>query len=217
MVDSFKTARSRSPVIANGGALLVDELASEELLALLGAECAQARDTAREQLQRLDDGGGWRSATPARHLLSAEGGPVQDGFYADRTLHRTLSDWCGVEVRPSSGRGTYSYYEREGHHLALHRDVRRCDVTLITCLFRHDLGARSGALRLFPGHATTSLPTLARRAETGTARSLELHPQPGQSVLLLGGCVPHEVRPAAAGHLRWISVLCFEMVSGEHT
>ena len=58
----------------------------------------------------------------------------------------------------------------------------------------------------------TDLPGLI--GTRGTARALDLHPQPGQPVLLLGGCVPHEVRPATAGHLRWISVLCFEMVPG---
>jgi len=201
------TTRQRSAIIASGGALLIDQLMSDALLKTLFDECASRRPVAKDQVQTFSSQGRWRSADPARHLASADGGTSQMSFYQDASLHHTLSQWCGCRLKPTSGRGTYSYYDQPGHFLALHRDIRTCDVTLVTCLHRVDSRSLSGALRVYPTSIRTPLEQIDAEAPYR-----DLHPQQSQSVLLLGGCVPHEVMPAAEGFQRWISVLCFEMV-----
>lgn len=201
--------KQRDAIVASGGALLIDELLSDDCLARLSEECRERRSSAREQFQALSGHGRWRSADPARHLMTADGGPEQMAFYNDPGLHACLAEWCGFPVHPTSGCGTYSYYDQQGHYLARHRDIRRCDVTLVTCLQRTEGTEPSGALRVYPHSVRTPLEQV-----DDNAFHLDLHPREGQSVLLLGGCVPHEVLPAAIGFRRWISVLCFEMRSG---
>ncbi|ASJ73984.1 hypothetical protein [Granulosicoccus antarcticus] len=201
------TTRQRPAIIASGGALLIDQLISATLFRALFKECASQRSVAKEQVQTTSGQGHWRSADPARHLASADGGPSQMAFYHDTDLHHTLSQWCGCRLKPTSGCGTYSYYDQQGHFLARHRDIRTCDVTLVTCLHRVDAPVPSGALRVYPASIRTPL----ERIDAAAAHR-DLHPQQSQSVLLLGGCVPHEVLPAADGFQRWISVLCFQMV-----
>jgi hypothetical protein len=199
---------TRAPIIAAGGALVVDGLIADSWFAALQAEGLAARVNAREQIRTQSDPGRWREGNPCRWLASAEGGPVQTAVYADRGLSSTLARLAGHSVRPTGGQGTYSYYDRPGHFLGLHRDIRRCDLALITCLQRAAGVASSGALRLYPKSTRARLETIGPDTP---ARDIEM--QPGQSILLLGGCVPHEVLPAAAGFSRSVSVLCFEIVT----
>lgn len=203
---------ARAPIVAGGGSLVVDDLITGPWFLALRAEGLAARVTAREQVRIETDPGNWRSGNPARYLASAEGGPVQSAIYADHGLSARLAEFAGLPVRPTGGQGTYSYYDRPGHFLGLHRDIRRCDLTLITCLHRSGAASPSGALRLYPKALVTPLASIGPETPV---RDVEM--QPGQSVLLLGGCVPHEVLPAAEGFSRSISVLCFEILTYENT
>jgi hypothetical protein len=199
---------AHAPIIAADGALVVDGLISDSWFAALRAEGLAARANARDQVSARSDGGPWRGGNPARFLASAAGGPVQQAMYADHGLSSALTTLAGHTVRPTGERGTYSYYDRPGHFLGLHRDIRRCDLALLTCLQRTAGAVASGALRLYPKSIR------ARFEEIGPdtpGRDIEM--QPGPSVLLLGGCVPHEVLPAAQGFSRSVSVLCFEIVT----
>ncbi|MEM9138350.1 MAG: hypothetical protein AAGB15_00840, partial [Pseudomonadota bacterium] len=117
-----------------------------------------------------------------------------------------LEELSGQGLKPTGERGSYSYYDRPGHYLGLHRDIQTCDLTLITCLSRHDGPAPSGALRLYPKSIRSDLDAIS---DDTVYRDISM--KPGQSVILLGGCVPHQVLPAAEGFSRSIAVLCYQM------
>jgi hypothetical protein len=59
---------------------------------------------------------------------------------------------------------------------------------------------------VYPAHARQ--PFAAIRAERHP-RAVDLTLVPGESALLLGGIIPHEVTPIASGQQRTMSVMCF--------
>jgi hypothetical protein len=183
-----------------------EDIFNADWFAGLSAEGLAARSRANVQLKQEPENLALRRGDPNRHLASAEGGPVQTAIYNNVGLIQKLSECCGRKIRPTGGQGTYSYYDLPGHFLGLHRDIRRCDVTLITCLHRQGGDFPSGALRVYAKSAATSLSKIGSHTWHRDIRM-----SVGQSVLLLGGCVPHEVLPAAKGYARHISVLCFEI------
>jgi hypothetical protein len=195
----------RPALISAGGSLVIDQLFGEHWFRALRAEGLALRGNAVEQRKDQPDPGGWRAGNPDRFLASAQSGPVLDRIYADPELAVRLEALAGAALHPTGARGSFSYYDRPGHYLGLHRDIRGCDVTLITCLERVDGAEPSGMLRLYPKSMRSPLQHVAR---SQSPRDIAL--RPGQSLLLLGGCIPHEVRPAAPGYRRAISVLCFE-------
>jgi hypothetical protein len=110
-------------------------------------------------------------------------------------------------VRPTGTRGSYSYYVHAGDHLGLHLDIETCDVTLISVL-RDDAGPDrpSGGLLVHAAHLGRDLHEVRR--EPGRGLGL-VKAGPGQSVVLLGGLLPHETVPVDEGGTRVISALCF--------
>ncbi len=194
-------------VIELRGFAVVDTIPDAATLGALRAEAWAAYDNADRQECDTDDGEELRGGMPRRRLFSAGAGPAQDTFYHDRQLAERLSDLCGLTVTRSGSRGSYSYYASEGDCLDLHRDVETCDVTLITCL--HDTSdprSQSGALVLYPDRLTESLSEIRARPDDG---ALLLKLMAGQSLVLLGGAVPHRVLPVVEGQARVISALCF--------
>ena len=114
--------------------------------------------------------------------------------------------------RSPTGSGSYSYYEEPGDFLALHRDILQCDLTVITCLMARRMAGPTGELTIYPGLLREPL-SVARAAgrQAGTVVALE----PGQSVLLLGGLVPHEMTPTAGGQERIVAINCFRIETGD--
>ncbi len=104
-----------------------------------------------------------------------------------------------------AGVGSFSYYE-PGDFLALHRDIVACDITLLTCLRDTATGTsdRRG-LRIYPAYARVPLTQL--RSENAPAH-IDVHLDRGQTAVLLGGIVPHEVLPMAEHQHRTVSVVC---------
>ncbi len=145
---------------------------------------------------------------PARWLESAPGGPVVDGLYRAPVLHAWLRRLTGLDWEPSGGLGSYSYYRREGHFLGVHRDIDACDLAVITCVDETGAPCCSGAgsLSLWPSRAHE--PLVAIRAQPDLGR-VSVRLQPGESIVLLGGLVPHALEPLAASHVRIVSPLCF--------
>lgn len=133
-----------------------------------------------------------------------------DALYAAPELAQRISRLVGIAAQPTGVRGSYSFYDRPGDFLGLHRDIQTCDVTLIVCLDRSG-GAtpETGALRLYPNAARCPL---AKIAAARPARDISMHP--GQAVVLLGGVIPHEVLPADATFRRTVAVLCFRADAG---
>ena len=154
-----------------------------------------------------DDGADGRGGTPARALHTAGAGEVQDALYASPWLQAFLTAQCGHPIVPSGNRGSYSYYVEPGDHLGLHLDVDTCDVTLITVLQDDtDPGDPGGGLAAYPARLGSALRDVRAAPDDGIAL---VKAQPGQSIVILGGLVPHRVLPLGARGQRVISALCF--------
>jgi hypothetical protein len=112
----------------------------------------------------------------------------------------------GITVEPTGG-GTYSYYEVRGDFLALHRDVVKCDVAVITCLsLRVSDGPSAGGLYVYPEYMREPL-SRVRAAGKGVGRAVSL--DRGETIVLFGGILPHEVTPMMEGQERIVSVMCY--------
>jgi hypothetical protein len=197
-----------SPLARAGGVALFDGLPPPESCAALAAEAWDAyAGSDRQDLEVGDDGEG-RGGTPARALRTAGGGPIQDELYAAPWLHAFLSAECGVPIIPSGNRGSYSYYVEPGDFLDTHLDIDTCDVTLITVLHDDiDPNDAAGALAAYPGAFGGPLSSIRAAPNEGLAL---VKARPGQSIVILGGLVPHRVLPLGAQGQRVISALCFE-------
>lgn len=181
-------------------------LVESDLLRGLRIEAQAARRGAAEARVIDDRPAEWRGGVPARAYLSAPGGPVQDAFYAATWLAEILSGVAGRGCIPTARRGTFNYYLRPGDHLALHRDVEGCDVAVITCLLRRAAPrADGGQLLLYPGCAHMPL-TAARQAGS---MPVPVDLREGETLVMLGGAVPHRLLPLAGSQERVVSVLCF--------
>jgi hypothetical protein len=194
-----------SVLMQRGGCVLIDNLLQPHLLTALCAEANERQDEARHtvwpgSVQQVD----WRGGDPARSYAGVTGGPTQTSIFASPDLSNYLSEICGMRVK-IAGVGSFSYYE-PGDFLALHRDIIACDITLLTCL--RDTGSGTSdrrGLRLYPAYARAPLTQL--RSEEAPAH-IDVHLDRGQTAVLLGGIVPHEVLPMAAHQHRTVSVVC---------
>ena len=196
------------PLARAGGVAVFTGLPPPETCAELTDEAWRAYPQSdRQDLEAGDDEEG-RGGTPARALRTAGGGPAQDAVYASPWLHAALSEQCGLTVVPSGNRGSYSYYVQPGDHLDTHLDVDTCDVTLITVLYDDiDPTDAAGGLAVYPGAFGAPLSRIRAAPDDGVAL---VKARPGESILILGGLVPHRVVPLGAQGQRVISALCFE-------
>jgi hypothetical protein len=194
------------PVGQAGGATVVDGIPDPVTAARLVAEAMEVYPSADRQHVAVDDGAAGRGGMPVRRLWSAGGGPAQDTFYAAPWLTDYLSAVCGTPVAPAGSRGSYSYYVGDGDFLGLHLDIETCDVTLISVL-RDDGGPGdpAGGLLVHAAHLGQDLHAVRRAPHEGVV----LKAAPGQSIVLLGGLLPHETVPVVADRPRVISALCF--------
>ena len=195
-----------SPLYARGGYAIVPDLIPSAILADLKAEALATRSSGQRNALAYSDATEGRGGAPGRAFTSAHGGRVQWGIYSAPQLIAFLSEMCGLGVRPTGG-GTFTYYEQLGDFLALHRDIVACDLAVITCLSETH-ATRGGGLLLYPDYATHPL-SAARAAGPSAATPAPLGP--GDSVILLGGIVPHEVAPMQPGHQRIVSVMCYRL------
>lgn len=206
-------ALAASPLLRRGGFDVFQGMLDRAMLRALRAEALESRAAAQPNDVLADDGEEVRGGNPARSFLSASGGPFQDAFYQAPWMAELLGGLAGTRVVPTGGRGTFSYYARPGDFLALHRDVEACDVAVISCLqdgcLQDGPGARDGgggSLRVYPGRIAEPLSAIRRSPERG---AVVLRLLPGQTLVILGGLVPHTVLPVAAGQERIVSVLCY--------
>jgi hypothetical protein len=153
-----------------------------------------------------------RGGNPARRFISAGGGPEQAAFYHAQETTRLLAEICNAAIRPTGERGTYTYYSRPGDHLALHRDIETCDVSVVTCLLdRHFDGSTGGLTRFYSGRQDEPLSRIRGTPDDG-AESVRL--AVGSTMVMFGGLVPHLIEPLATGELRIVSILCFRVLAG---
>lgn len=178
------------------------------LLQWLQAEAFAASGVATEARLVEDRADEWRGGHPARAFLSAPGGRVQDAFYASPGLAGFLGGLVGRPCRPTGCRGSYNYYARPGDYLELHRDVDECDLAVISCLHRSPSRAvAGGGLVLYPEGVGLPLSAIRHRTAGGVAVDL----REGETIVLLGGMVPHRLLPLGEGEARIVSILCFSL------
>lgn len=198
-----------SPLLAQGGFQVFEGLLTPDYRARMLSEALQQLPQAEDCAVTAPDTEEVRGGTPRRNLLSAPGNAVQDAFYTAGWMLDFLHQVTGVPVQPSGLRGTYSYYARPGDYLALHRDIETCDLAVNTCLY--DTGTASdggGLLHLYPERAFEPLSALRQNPDEG---ALPLRLLPGQTIVMLGGIVPHEVLPVVGEQVRIMSVLCYRV------
>jgi hypothetical protein len=196
-----------SRLFAAGGYFVVSGLFDEATLAGLRAEAEAARPDSVRQYLAESDGSEGRGGSPARAFRSGRGSDLHWGLHGSPEMKASLGRLCGVTVTPT-GSGSFSYYEQPGDFLALHRDILQCDLTLITCLTARRGSGPSGELTIYPGlirEPLSSVRAIGRRA--GSVVALE----PGHSVVILGGLVPHEVTPTGEGQERIVAINCFRI------
>ena len=195
-----------SPLMRQGG-FGVYAFPDAQICAQLYAEATERYPTATQQENWNDDLEELRGGKPQRRMLTVEAGPVQDQLYIAPWLAGMLTATCGIPIAPSGNRGSYSYYARSGDFLALHRDIETCDLAMITCLYENSEDSEAGgALALYPGRIYEPLSAIRARPQDG---AVLVKLQPGQTILMYGGVVPHQLMPVREGQVRVISVLCF--------
>jgi len=192
--------------LLRGGGMLRTRIAARAELAALSADSLRSHADAVEA--RVEAPSSDERGDPDRWLESAPGGSALDAFAGAPDMLGLLRRATGVTWQPA-GPGTWSYYRREGHHLGVHRDLAVCDLAVITCVRDEGGGASSGVLRLWPTRARESLNALRDDDRGG----IDVHLEAGDTILLLGGVVPHRVLPLAAGHVRIVAPLCFRVSS----
>jgi hypothetical protein len=193
-----------SVLMERGGCLFIDNLLGPDLLAALSAEANERHGEARHTVWTGSHEVDWRGGDPARSYAGATGGPTQTSIFASPTLASYLSEACGLRLK-LAGVGSFSYYE-PGDFLALHRDIVTCDITLLTCLRDTATGTPDRqSLRIYPAYARVPLTQL--RSDDAPAH-IDVSLDRGQTAVLLGGIVPHEVLSMAAHQHRTVSVVC---------
>jgi hypothetical protein len=201
----------QSRLLAAGGYLVVCGLFDEETLQGMCAEADIVRPEAPRVFVADSDGTDGRGGYPARAYRS---GPARDlhwALYGCQQMAETLGRLCGVTVSATGG-GTYIYYEEIGDFLAVHRDVVDCDIAVITSLTDSRVDGSAGELVVYPEFIREPLSTVRTAGRTsGTFVPLGR----GQTIILLGGIVPHEVAPTCAGQERIVAINCYRAHSAD--
>jgi hypothetical protein len=206
-VEAVRVALGASSLMAAGGWRTARLLTQGAVRALAdeAVRCHASAEVVRLDRSPDEDS---RRGNPARHLESAPGGGRLRALYRAPPLTALLRRLTGVDWVPSGGQAAFSYYRRAGHHLDVHRDIDVCDLAVITCI--HETGAPdrglAGALCLWPTRTGERLAAI--RADPDGGR-VAVRLRPGESLVLLGGLIPHRLEPVAAGHVRIVAPLCF--------
>ena len=195
----------QSRLFAAGGYLVVCGLFDEETLQGMRAEADVVRPDAPRVFVADSDGTEGRGGYPARAYRSGPSRDLHWAMYGCQQMAETLGRLCGVAVSATGG-GTYIYYEQTGDFLAVHRDVVDCDIAVITSLTNSRVDASAGELVVYPEFIREPLSTVrAAGMASGTSVPLDR----GQTIVLLGGIVPHEVAPTCAGQERIVAITCY--------
>jgi hypothetical protein len=209
LVSQIEAEIAASALYAAGGFTVASALFSDSEMAELRGEASIARLTgSRQEFGEFVPCEG-RGGSPKRAFLSAQGGQTQWRLFNSPHLLASIQRATGLTVKPT-GSGSYSYYECEGDFLALHRDIETCDLAVITCIDENSISSGGGRLLVYPQHMHQPL-SAAHLAGPSAATAVWL--RRGNTILLLGGMVPHELAPTKRGEQRVVSVMCFQTLT----
>ena len=182
---------------------LVDERFRRELL----AEALAQLPVANACQVLVGDSEEVRGGRPRRKFINGPGGPVQQAFYSSPWVIDFLRGLTHSKLTLTGGCGTYSYYVRPGDYLDIHRDIVACDVAVISCLSEAPSAVGDGGrLCLYPERLFEPLSSIRATPERG---AVKVRLDPGQTIVLYGGIVPHALLKVAEGQARIVSVLCY--------
>jgi hypothetical protein len=192
-------------LIERGGLAVIRGLLAGELEAQLLAE-ANERLAKAECFVSHGRNLEWRGGEPARKYRATAAGTSQYAVFSSKAMTDAISETCGFAVK-SSGTGSFTYYHDAGDYLGLHRDIELCEVATITCLEDDGPGSRGG-LRAYPEYAGRPLIAIYEEHPQG----LDLPTSPGDTIVIAGGFIPHEVTPIVQGQRRTVALACYAMV-----
>ena len=198
---NISPAVARSRLYGEHGIMLARGLFDADTLDVLLGEAQALRSNAVRGSVATSNGTEGRGGSPARDFVSASGGALHWGLHGSGGILAALSRLCGIAIA-ATGSGTYSYYER-GDFLAIHRDVCSCDVAVITCLADATAG-KGGGLLVYPAFVDEPI---SAACAAGRALGVPVVLEPGDTAILLGGLVPHEVTPVEAE--RVVAIMCY--------
>jgi hypothetical protein len=208
VVQVIPPAVRRSTLMREGGFAVVEGLADGRTTGMLRAEAVERSGAGQDCIVLVSDGEEVRGGRPARRFRNAPGGPLLGAFYNASWVLDFLREMTCPSVRPTGETGTYSYYVHPGDFLALHRDIVTCDIALITCLSNGTAcGGDGGKVCLYPGRFSEPLSAIRTTPNAGVMKLLL---EPGQTLVMYGGIVPHALLPVAEGQARIVSVLCYQ-------
>jgi hypothetical protein len=190
-----------------GGFAVLPELFNKNDLAMLREEATSVRPTGKRSYADISDRTEERGGAPGRSFRSASGLQTQLRIFSSETVIDSLVDTLGGAVR-LAGSGSFTYYEEPGDYLELHRDIVTCDLAVITCLDETSTTSEGGKLLAYPEFRGEPL---ADVRASGRAGATPINLRPGETVVMLGGIVPHEVTPMMPGQERIVSVMCYRV------
>jgi len=190
-----------------GGFCVLPDLCGQASWKAMRAE-ALAHWRSAGRCERSDSMEEWRGKGGAVRLATGKSGPALQAFARSRRTLEMLALAVGRPVVPLRGsQGSYSYYERAGDGLGIHRDTMGCDIAVVTVLRDGSSPLTlSGALVLYPTRWNEPLSAIRRRPLAG---ALTIKLAAGQSAVLCGGLVPHALLTVARGQRRIVSTLCY--------
>lgn len=205
--NSVPFAFRLSPLMKEGGFQVFEGVIDERIRKEMLAEAVGMLPSASACEVKVADAEEVRGGKPRRSFINGSGGPLQQAFYYAPWLLDFLRGLTHSVLTPTGALGTYSYYVRPGDFLEIHRDIVDCDVAMISCLSEGPMDAGDGGrLCLYPDRLFEPLSVIRASPQKG---AVKVRLDPGQTIVLFGGLVPHALLKVGAGQARIVSVLCY--------
>lgn len=205
--NSIPISFRQSPLMREGGFQVFEGIIDARLRVEMLSEALGLLPFATACEVKLADAEEVRGGKPQRSFISGQGGSLQQAFCSAPWLIDFLREITRCVVTPTGALGTYSYYIRPGDFLDIHRDIVDCDVAVISCLSEGPMDdGNGGRLCLYPERLFEPLSKIRATPQEG---AVKVRLDPGQTIVLFGGIVPHALLKVAEGQARIVSVLCY--------
>lgn len=199
-----------SPLMKEGGFQVFEGVIDDRIRSEMLSEACALLPLATACEVEVADSEEVRGGRPRRRFINGQGGSLQQAFYSAPWLLDFLRSLTHSALTPTGAMGTYSYYIRPGDFLDIHRDVTDCDVAVISCVNEGPMDdGDGGRLCLYPERLFEPLSSIRATPEKG---AVKVRLDPGQTIVLYGGIVPHALLKVAEGQARIVSVLCYRAI-----